>query len=80
MGATVKAGGTPMGDTIKTGPTLIEGGTVMPESLQIESEPWTSFYKAAEIIRELRKASARLLPLEETKNAKCGDNLESVIV
>jgi hypothetical protein len=80
MSATVYAGETPMADTIKTGTTLIEGGTFMPESLQIESEPWTSFYKAAEIIRELRKASARLLPLEETKTAKCGDNLESVIV
>ena len=45
-----------MADTIKTGTTLIEEGTLLPESLQCESEPWTSFYVAGEIIRELRKA------------------------
>jgi NifU-like N terminal domain len=31
----------------------------MLESLQFESEPWTSFYTAGEIIRELRKASGK---------------------
>ena len=31
----------------------------MPESLQFESEPWTSFYTAGGIIRELRKASGK---------------------
>jgi hypothetical protein len=80
MIATVYAGETPMADAIKTGTTLIEAGTCMPGSLQMESEPWTSFYKAAEMIRELRKASARRLPPEETKTAQCGHNLESVIV
>jgi hypothetical protein len=45
-----------MADTIKTGSTLIEECTLLPESLQFESEPWTSFYKATGIIRELRKA------------------------
>jgi hypothetical protein len=29
------------------------------ESLQFESEPWTSFYTAGGIIRELRKASGK---------------------
>jgi hypothetical protein len=48
-----------MADTIKTGTTLIEEGTLMPESLQLQSEPWTSFYRAAEVIRELRKTSAK---------------------
>jgi len=48
-----------MADTIKTGITLIEEGTLLPESLQFESEPWTSFYTAGEIIRELRKASGK---------------------
>jgi NifU-like N terminal domain len=48
-----------MADTIKTGTTLIEEGTLLPESLQCESEPWTSFYKAGGIIRELRKASGK---------------------
>jgi len=46
-----------MADRIKTGATLIEEGTLLPESLQCESEPWTSFYTAGGIIRELRKAS-----------------------
>jgi nitrogen fixation NifU-like protein len=46
-------------DTIKTGTTLIEEGTLLPESLQFESEPWTSFYTAGGIIRELRKASGK---------------------
>ena len=27
----------------------------MPESLRFESEPWTPFYVAGEVIRELRK-------------------------
>ena len=48
-----------MADTIKTGTTLIEEGTLLPESLQCESEPWTSFYTAGGIIRELRKASGK---------------------
>jgi NifU-like N terminal domain len=48
-----------MVDTIKTGTTLIEEGTLLPESLQCESEPWTSFYSAGGIIRELRKASGK---------------------
>ena len=48
-----------MADTIKTGTTLIQEGTLLPESLQFESEPWTSFYTAGGIIRELRKASGK---------------------
>jgi hypothetical protein len=48
-----------MANTIKTGTTLIEKGTLLPESLQFESAPWTSFYTAGGIIRELRKASGK---------------------
>ena len=59
LSATVNASETPMADTIKTGTTLIEEGTLMLESLQFESEPWTSFYTAGGIIRELRKASGK---------------------
>ena len=59
LSATVNASETPMADTIKTGTTLIEEGTLMLESLQFESEPWTSFYMAGEIIRESRKASGK---------------------
>ncbi len=45
-----------MADTINTGTMLIEAGALMPESLRFESEPWTFFYMAGEMIRELRKA------------------------
>jgi hypothetical protein len=48
-----------MTDTIKTGTMLIEESALMPESLRFESEPWTPFYAAGEIIRELRKASGK---------------------
>jgi len=47
-----------MADAINTGTMLIEEDTFLPESLRFESEPWTSFYKAGEIIRESRKSSA----------------------
>jgi NifU-like protein len=47
-----------MGVTIKRGTTL-EEGTLLPESLQFECAPWTSFYTAGGIIRELRKASGK---------------------
>jgi hypothetical protein len=48
-----------MPETIKTGTILIEGGTLVLESLQFESEPWTSFYTAGGIIRELRKVPGK---------------------
>jgi len=48
-----------MADTIKTGTALIEEGTLLLESLQCESEPWTCFHTAGGIIRELRKASEK---------------------
>jgi len=59
LSVTENASETPMADTIKTGTTLIEEGTLMPESLRFEREPWTPFYTAGEIIRELRKASGK---------------------
>ncbi len=46
-------------DTINTGTILIEEGALLPQSLQLESEPWTFFYMAGGIIRELRKASGK---------------------
>ncbi len=45
-----------MADAINTGTMLIEQGALLPESLRFESEPWTFFYRAGEIIGELRKA------------------------
>ena len=40
---------------INTGTRLVEEGPLLPEFLRFESEPWTSFYIASEIIRELWK-------------------------
>jgi hypothetical protein len=57
--ATVNASETPMPDTIKAQTTLIEEDAFMAESLRVESEPWTRFYLAGEIIRESRKASGK---------------------
>jgi hypothetical protein len=59
LSATTNAAETLMTDTIKTGTMLIEESALMPESLGFESEPWTLFYVAGEIIRELRKASRK---------------------
>jgi len=59
VSAIENAAETQMADRIETGTTLIEEGTLLPESLQCESEPWTSFYTAGGIIRELRKASGK---------------------
>jgi hypothetical protein len=59
LSASVNAGEMPMANTIKTETMNIEEGKFMPESLQFESEPWTTFYMAGEIIRESRKASGK---------------------
>jgi hypothetical protein len=45
-----------MPDTINSETRRIEEVTLFPESLRFENEPWTAFYMAGEIIRELRKA------------------------
>ncbi len=57
ISARENASETPMAGTIKTGTMLIEEGTLTPESLRFEREPWAPFYRAGEIIRELRNAS-----------------------
>ena len=56
LSATANASETPMADTINTGTMLVAEGILLPESLRFESEPWTFFYTAGEIIRKLRKA------------------------
>jgi hypothetical protein len=48
-----------MADTINSGTRPIEENSLVPESLRFESEPWTSFYLAGEIIRESRNASRK---------------------
>ncbi len=45
-----------MADAINAGTMLIEEDAFLAESLRFESEPWTFFYRAGEIIGELRKA------------------------
>ena len=57
--APANAAETLMADTMNTGTMLIEEGALLSESLRFESEPWTSFYMAGEIIREVRKASGK---------------------
>ena len=72
LSATANAAETIMAVTIKTGTTLIEEGKLTPESLRFESEPWTPFYMAGEIIRESRKASG-----EQSEYASEGDMAHS---
>jgi hypothetical protein len=56
LSAPANAVETLMANTTNAGTRLIEEGALLPESLRFESEPWTSFYIAGEIIRESRKA------------------------
>ena len=48
-----------MSNTIDSGTVLIEENAFTAEFLRFESEPWTRFYMAGEIIRESRKASGK---------------------
>jgi hypothetical protein len=58
-----------LANTINTGTRLIEEGALLPESVRFESEPWTVFYMAGEIVRELRKASEnKKVNIPPTKN------------
>ena len=59
LSATVNANETPMSNTINSGTILIEGNAFTAELLRFESEPWTRFYMAGEVIRESRKASGK---------------------
>ena len=59
LGAPANAVETLMANTTNTGTRLIEEGALLPESVRLEGEPWTPFYVAGEVIRELRKASGK---------------------
>jgi hypothetical protein len=49
-----------MAYTINTGTMLSDrAGVLMWESSRFESEPWTHFYMAGEVIRESRQASGK---------------------
>ena len=62
LSATLKANEKPMSNTINSGTMLIEGNGFTAEFLRFESEPWTRFYLAGEVIRESRKASGKQSP------------------
>ena len=64
-----------MADTMNTGTMLIEEGALLSESLRFESEPWTSFYMAGEIIREVRKASGKQSKYESEGNMAHSDKV-----
>ena len=58
-----------MANTINPGTRLIEESALLPESGRFESEPWTVFYMAGEVIRELRKVSKnKKVNVPPTKN------------
>ena len=58
-----------MANQSNAGTRLIEEGALLPESVRSESEPWTSFYMASEIIRELRMTLAnKQVNVAATKN------------
>lgn len=67
LSVTVNASETLMPDTINTGARLIEEGALLPASGRSESEAWTSFYMAGELIRGLRKAQ------EKTGQCPCNE-------
>lgn len=56
LGAPANAVETLMANRINAGTRLIEEGALLPKYVRFEREPWTVFYRAGEIIRELRKA------------------------
>jgi hypothetical protein len=70
LSATVKANETPMSNTINSGTVLIEENAFTAESLRFESEPWTRFYMAGEVIRESRKASEKPNPCASKGNSE----------
>jgi hypothetical protein len=60
---------TVMANTINTRTRLNVEGALLPKSVRFESEPWTVFYRAGEVIRELRKASEnKRVPVPPSKN------------
>ena len=65
-----------MAATINTGTMLIEEGALLPESLRFDSEPWTPFYMAGEIVRELRKGSGN--KASRAARATSGDGLKAL--
>ena len=59
-----------MSNTINSGTILIEENAFTAEFLRFESEPWTRFYMAGEVIRESRKASRKQSPYVSTGNSE----------
>ena len=59
-----------MPTTINSGTILIEGNALTAERLRFESEPWTRFYMAGEVIRESRKATGKQSPYASKGNSE----------
>jgi hypothetical protein len=70
LSATVNANETPMSNTINSGTVLMEGKAFTAELLRFESEPWTRFYMAGEVIRESRKATGKQSPYASKSNSE----------
>jgi len=70
LSATVNANETPMSNTINSGTVLIEGNGFTAGLLRYESEPWTRFYMAGEVIRESRKATGKQSPCASKGNSE----------
>jgi hypothetical protein len=64
-----------MANATKTGTAAIERCAITPESFGFESGPWTSFYVAGGIIRELRKASRKKSGCGSERSMAHGDKL-----
>jgi hypothetical protein len=63
-----------MTDTINAGTMVVEEGALLPESLGFESEPWAFFFRAGEVIRELRKALENRASVEQRQHGLFGQN------
>src|ERR1700746_817984 len=59
-----------MPTTINSGTIMIEGNAFTAERLRFESEPWTRFYMAGEVIRESRKATGKQSPYASKGNSE----------
>jgi len=64
-----------MSNTINSGTIPIEGNAFTAEFLRFETEPWTRFYMAGEVIRESRKASEKQSPYASGANTAHSDEM-----
>jgi hypothetical protein len=75
LSANENAAETLMADTTNAGTMLIDEGALIQRSLRFESEPWTPFYVAGEIIRESRMASGKQSKYASESNTAHSDEV-----